>query len=100
MLTKAIFATLVAKDGKEKEVEKFLRSARPLIDDEEGTITWYAVKISEHKYGIFDTFKDDSGRQVHLHGQVAAALKKRAPELFAEAPILQQYDVIADNSEY
>ncbi len=98
MVTKAIFAKIIAKEGKEKEVEEFLRSARGLILEEEGTINWYAVKISELEYGIFDTFQDNSGRLEHLHGKVAKALMERAPDLFNKAPSIEQFDIIADNN--
>lgn len=46
-------------------------------------------------YGIFDAFADDSGRQAHLSGQIAAALTKRAPELLAQPPVIERVDVIA-----
>jgi hypothetical protein len=47
----AIWAQLEAKPGKEKEVEEFLKSAQPLAEREEGTITWYAIKMGPGKYG-------------------------------------------------
>ena len=40
-----ILATLQARAGKEAEVEKFLRSARPLVEAETGTTAWFAFKI-------------------------------------------------------
>lgn len=95
MLTKAIFATLVAKKGRETDVENFLRSAKPLIENEPGTKTWYAVKLSTSIYGIFDTFDDEQGRQIHVHGKVAEALKAQAPDLFSETPVLESFDIIA-----
>jgi quinol monooxygenase YgiN len=95
MLTKAIFATLVAKEGKESEVEAFLKGAADLIEQELGTKTWYAVKLSPTNYGIFDTFDDEQGRQVHLHGKVAEALAAHAPELFSQDPVIKNYDILA-----
>ena len=96
MLTKAVFATLVAKEGKEAEVEEFLRSAKTIIEREPGTRTWYAVKISSREYGIFDTFDDERGMQTHLHGKVAEALAAQAPELFSEEPVISSYDILAN----
>lgn len=96
MLTKAIFATLVSKEGKENEVENFLRSAKSLIEEEPGTRTWYAVKLSPLHYGIFDTFDDEQGMQTHLHGKVAEALAAKAPELFSEDPVISSYDILAN----
>ncbi len=39
----ALFARLEAKNGKEDEVEEFLRSAFPMAQDEEDTTTWFAI---------------------------------------------------------
>lgn len=96
MVTKAILATLIAKEGMEEEVEAFLRSAKPLVEKEVGTVTWYAIKLDKLRYGIFDTFYDETGLQTHLHGKIAAALKAEAPRLFSDAPIIESYDVIAE----
>jgi hypothetical protein len=60
----AIWAQLEAKPGKEQEVEEFLKSALPLAQAETGTTTWFAVKMSNGSYGIFDTFADEDGRNV------------------------------------
>jgi quinol monooxygenase YgiN len=46
-------------------------------------------------FGIFDAFADDSGRQAHLTGQIAAALMAKAGELLAEAPRIERVDVLA-----
>jgi hypothetical protein len=35
-------------------------------------------------FGIFDAFPDESGRQAHLSGQVAAELMKKASELLVQ----------------
>lgn len=96
MVTKAIYASLKAKPGKEAEVEAFLKSALPLVNDEPGTATWYALKEGPGLYSIFDTFEDDGGRDAHLNGKVAAALMAKADELFAEAPKINKIDVLAD----
>jgi quinol monooxygenase YgiN len=91
----AIWAQLKAKPGKEAEVEAFLKSAQPLAEGEEQTITWYAVKLGPGSYGIFDTFADEAGRNAHLTGEIAKALFQRAAELFAEAPQVSKPEVLA-----
>ena len=96
MITKAIFATLVAKQGMEEEVEEFLRGAKPLVEKELGTVTWYAIKLGNLRYGIFDTFYDETGLQTHLHGKIAEALKAESPRLFSATPTIESYDVIAN----
>ena len=40
----ALYVSLQAKPGKEKEVADFLRSAVPLVNAEPGTIAWFAIK--------------------------------------------------------
>ncbi len=96
MNTLAVWAELEAKAGKEAEVEAFLRSAQPIVKAEPGTTTWFAVKLSESKFAIFDTFANDAGREAHLSGEVAKALMASAAELFATAPQIHKIDVLAE----
>jgi quinol monooxygenase YgiN len=95
MITKGILATTVAKPGKEKELAEFLAGALPLAEQEPDTVAWFAIKIDDQTYGIFDVFDNDAGRQAHLDGPIAAALIARADELLAEPPTLKMIDVIA-----
>jgi len=90
-----LLVTLEARAGKEAEAEAFLRSARPLALDENGTLKWYAFKIGPRKFGIFDTFADEAGRNAHLTGEIAKALGARASELFAVAPQVEKVEVLA-----
>jgi quinol monooxygenase YgiN len=91
----AVLAILEAKPGKEAEVEAFLKSALSLVEDEPGTTTWYALKMSSSKFGIFDTFADEDGRNAHLTGAVAKALFAKAEELFATPPQIEQPEILA-----
>ena len=77
MDTLAILAVFEAKPGKEEEVEAFLKAALPMAQAEAGTTTWYALKMSPSKFGIFDTFADQNGRDAHLAGDIAKALFAR-----------------------
>lgn len=95
MVKKALFVRIEAKPGKEADVEKFLHSGLELVQQEPQTKTWYALKLGPTTYGIFDSFPDDSGRDAHLSGKVAAALVEQAPELFSEAPDIKKVDVLA-----
>jgi quinol monooxygenase YgiN len=92
---KALLARLQAKPGKEEELAEFLKSALPLAQEEDQTIAWYAIKLDESTYGIFDTFADDSGRQAHLDGDIAAALMSKADDLLAQPPQIEQVDLLA-----
>jgi quinol monooxygenase YgiN len=91
----AIWAQLEAKPGKEQEVEEFLKSALPLAQAETGTTTWFAVKMSNGSYGIFDTFADEDGRNVHLNGEIAKALFAKAEDLFAKPPEIDRPQILA-----
>ena len=91
-----ILATLQARPGKEADVETFLKSAGPLVEAETGTTTWFAFKIGPATFGIFDTFKDEAGRNAHIGGEVAKALFARAEELFATAPEIKTVDILAE----
>lgn len=94
-LQKALLVTMEAKPGKEGETAEFLKSALPLVEAEPGTVVWFGIQLGPSTFGIFDAFPDDSGRQAHLSGQVAAALMEKAPELFSGAPSIKEVDVLA-----
>jgi quinol monooxygenase YgiN len=90
-----ILARVVAKAGKENDVENFLKSALALAQKEEKTIRWYAIKIDKSTFGIFDTFEGDEGRQAHLAGEIARALMANAPELLAQDPVIEEIELLA-----
>jgi quinol monooxygenase YgiN len=90
-----LLALLEAKPGKEQEVETFLESAQPMAQQETGTTAWYAVKLGPAKYGIFDTFQNEEGRNAHLTGEIAKALFAKADELFSTPPQIERFEIIA-----
>ena len=94
-LTLGVLALLEAKPGKEAEVEAFLESGRAIVEQEPGTVVWYAFRVDESTFGIFDAFADDEGRQAHLSGQIPAALGNVGPELLAKDPDIRLVDVLA-----
>ena len=91
----ALLATLEARPGKEAELEAFLKSARPLAENEPKTLRWYACKIGPAKFGIFDTFANEAGRDAHLTGEIAKALMARAEELLAVPPQIEKVEILA-----
>ena len=91
----AILAIVEAKPGKEQDVETFLKSALPLAQAETGTVRWYALKLGPSRFGIFDTFTDQKGRDAHLGGEIAKALFAKADELFAKPPAIEQPEILA-----
>jgi quinol monooxygenase YgiN len=95
MVKLALWATVQAKPGKESQVESFFKSALPLAQGEAGTVSWYALNLGGGKFGIFDTFQDESGREAHLNGDIAKALMAKAEELFAGAPQIHKIEILA-----
>ena len=95
MVTVALFVRLEAKPGKETAVETFLRGGLPLAQAEPATTTWFALRMGPSTFGIFDAFPDESGRQAHLQGPIAAALMAQAKDLLAEPPAIEKVDVLA-----
>lgn len=95
MVKVALYVQLEAKPGKEADVEAFLRSGLALVEEEPATIAWFALRLGPSTFAIFDAFPDDSGRQAHLAGRVAAALMSQASELLSEPPAIEKIDVLA-----
>ena len=94
-VTVALLVKLEAKPGKEAEVEAFLLSGLPIVQEEPATLAWFGIRLGPSTFGIFDAFPDDAGRQAHLSGKVAAALMAKAPELFATPPAIEKVDILA-----
>ena len=92
---RGLLAILEAKPGKGDELASFLRQGQALAAQEDGTVTWYAFKLSDTTYGIFDTFANEEGRQAHLNGQIPAALGAVGPDLLASDPDIRTADIIA-----
>jgi quinol monooxygenase YgiN len=89
-----LLAQLEAKPGKGDELRAFLESGRTLALAEEGTVTWYAFKLDDTHYGIFDTFETEDARQAHINGEIPKALTQVAADLLASEP-----DIRPDRSQ-
>ena len=92
----ALYVSLKAKPGKEKDVEAFLKQGAEMSRREAGTVNWYGLKEREGHYSVFDTFNDEAGRDAHLNGEIAKALMAKASELFSEAPQIHKIEILAD----
>jgi quinol monooxygenase YgiN len=95
MVKVALLVRLEAKPGQEKAVEDFLKDALSLAQQELFTPVWFALKLGPSTFGIFDAFTEDSNRQAHLTGQIAAALMSKASELLSEPPRIEKVDILA-----
>ena len=90
----AIWAELEAKPGKEQEVANFLKSAESMAEREQGTITWYAMRLGGQKFGIFDTFLDERSREAHINGELAKQLFSKAKELLVKEPQINKFELL------
>ncbi|MGY3128873.1 quinol monooxygenase YgiN [Agrococcus sp. UYP33] len=95
MVHVGLLVRLESKPGKEEDVAEFLRSGLSIVQDEPGTVTWFAIRLGASTFGVFDAFDDDAARQDHLGGRLGTALMDRADELFAQAPTVEEVDVLA-----
>jgi quinol monooxygenase YgiN len=94
-ITLGILALLEAKPGKGDDLGAFLESGRELAVAESGTVTWYAFKLSDTEYGIFDTFETEDARQAHINGEIPKALGQVAPDLLASEPSIRPIEILA-----
>lgn len=94
-----LLVTLQAKPGRENDLADFLNGGLATVTREPGTVTWYAFRINENTFGIYDTFRSEAGRQAHLSGKVAAALMEVADDLLTGPPNIRQIDVLATKAK-
>ncbi len=95
MVNVGLFVRLEAKPNKVHEVEAFLKKGLELVKEEPDTEAWFGIRLGPKTFGIFDAFDDNSGREAHLAGRLAADLKARAGELLSQPPIIEKVDFLA-----
>jgi quinol monooxygenase YgiN len=95
MIHKSLLIRLTVKPGKERELQQLLIEGVQFVDEEPKTINWYAFKINENTYGIFDTFPDEEGLHRHHTGKLAQTIMKSAPDLLSENPVIEVTDILA-----
>lgn len=90
-----LLVTLNAQPGKQDQLAAILSNALNVAAREPGTLTWYAYRITDTRFGIFDTFHDEDGREAHLNGDIAKALGQISAELLDGEPQVQALSVVA-----
>lgn len=95
--TKGLLLTFKAKEGHEQEVVQFLKDAQPLAMAEEETIAWFAIRLPNGEYGIFDVFPDNGARMKHLVGRIPQELTKHALSLLGSFPDMDLLKVSAEH---
>ena len=83
----AFLARLVAKPGQEDAVAAFLASALPLAQAEPSTTVWFAVRINQREFGIFDAFPDEAAKAKAMNDMTL--LVNDDTELRAQATFLR-----------
>ena len=96
-ITCGLLLSFRAKEGNELKVEQFLRDAQPLVQQEPGTLAWFALRWPERRYGIFDVFPDHGARFAHITGHVPRELTKHAFTLLGGMPSMDMLDVMASH---
>ena len=95
---KGLLLSFPARAGHEAEVEQFLRDALPMVEDEPGTLDWFAIQRDNGDYGIFDVFPDNGARFAHLTGHVPRGLARHVNRLLGGMPDLHLLEVVAERS--
>ena len=90
-----VLALVEAKAGKEQDVWDFLNGGREIVLNEPGTRSWYAFRVNENTFGIFDTFDTEEDREAHLSGAIPAALGEHGPAMLAKDPDIKLIELIA-----
>ena len=90
-----LLALLEAKPDKGADLAAFLVAGRELALQEEETVTWYAFKMSDTTYGIFDTFETLEARKAHIDGEIPKALAAVGADLLAADPNIRPIDILA-----
>lgn len=94
MIRYALYARLEAKPGKQDEVAAFLAQALEMANRETTTPVWFALRLANSTFAIFDAFASEADRQAHLSGPIGQVLMARAAELFATAPAIELAEVL------
>ena len=95
-VTKGILLRLPPKEGKQADLERFLRDAAPLVEAEPKTRAWFALRLENGDCGVFDVFEDNAGRRAHLAGAVPRELAKHSLSLLGGLPDPDLVDIVAD----
>src|SRR5215510_8984957 len=94
MVSVGLFVKLEAKPGKEEAVASFLAQGLQMANEEATTLLWFALRLGQSTFAIFDAFADESGRQTHLNGPIAQALMANAKDLLAVPPSIERTEIL------
>ncbi|NJP74944.1 antibiotic biosynthesis monooxygenase [Streptomyces sp. C1-2] len=91
----SVWATLKVLPDQQKAAEKFFAFSREALESEPGTTSFFAVKIDDETYGIFDTFTDEEALKAHIAGPSGKeAVAGRIGTIFVGPPVITNSVVI------
>jgi hypothetical protein len=90
-----LLVILEANPETSEDLASWLLEMYAHANDEPGTQTWYAFKIDDVTFGIYDTFDHEDGRQDHIHGEIVKSLRSLQHEMLAVPPKIRQIDLLA-----
>ncbi|MCJ2013591.1 putative quinol monooxygenase [Methylobacterium sp. J-076] len=90
-----LVVTLEARNGQQELLAQTLHEAFTTAIREAGTVTWYAYRITETRFGIFDTFFDEGARQTHRDGEVGRLLGRLGEEILVSPPDFKAISILA-----
>lgn len=93
--SKGFLMTFRPRPGREADLERFLRERQPFVLDDPKTSAWFAVRLEDGSYGIFDVFPD-SEEIKRLTGTLPANLASQVGSLIKGKPKLDMLSVSAE----
>ena len=90
-----LLVRLKARPETKEELEAWLLDMQRHAVEEPGTQSWYAFRIDELTFGIYDTFDHEDGRQDHIHGEIVKSLRSLQQGMLAAPPTIRQVDLLA-----
>ena len=93
--SKGFLLTFRPRPGREADLEKYLREQHPFVFEDPRTSAWFAVRLDDGSYGIFDIFPD-SERVQELTGMVPNDLARHAGALLRGTPKLDMLTIAAE----
>ncbi len=84
-----------SKPESSERVAQLLENAVNLVQNEKHTLTWYSFRIDKDTFGIFDTFNDENGKEVHLQGPLMQLLSNHTEELMIGPPEIEKIQILS-----
>lgn len=99
---KAFFIDIEARPGQEDGVVQMLRDIRACVEHEPATGPWFAVRLSQTRFAIFEAFPDLAGREAHVVGGGGDIFRdtSRMNALLAEAARVHRVDVLFSKDHF